>query len=130
MKKYAVIVILFFLIACEESYDQQHKEYLANMGWHIKKQEREKTYTLQTPEEMLAHYDVDGLTFLRDYQGKEVTQFLYTLKEQDAEHNNVKAVILENEGDIIGGYGLLPSWDPGVFHLMEKEQLVEEKMIK
>ncbi|MFZ0577319.1 MAG: hypothetical protein WAM41_07380 [Psychrobacillus psychrotolerans] len=42
----------------------------------------------------------------------------------------MKAVVFEAEGEIIGDYGVLPSWDPGIFNLDDKERLINEEMIK
>ena len=42
----------------------------------------------------------------------------------------LQAVVFEAEGEIIGSYGVLPNWDPGIFNLDDKERLIKEQMIK
>lgn len=132
--KIRILIILFaiiFLASCSrEKVKEQHERYLANKGWEINDVIEVKTYILEIPEEMLRNYDASGITFLRDHLGEEVTEYFYKLKEQDVQGNHVKAVVFELENEIIGGYGLLPSWSPGRFNLDEKERLVNEEMVK
>ena len=68
--------------------------------------------------------------FYRTKVGEEVTQHSYELKEEDVEGKHLKAVVFEAEGEIIGDYGVNPSWDPGIFNLNDKERLINEQMIK
>ena len=79
---------------------------------------------------MLSNYEASGITFLNEYLGEEITQHSYELKEEDVEGERLKAVILEVKEEIIGGYGILPSWSPGTFNLDDKERLINEQKIK
>ncbi|MER2108561.1 MAG: DUF4830 domain-containing protein [Solibacillus sp.] len=128
-----LFVGILFVSACrQENLNEQHKVYLSNQGWEIKELTEVETYILDIPGEMLSNYEASGITFLREHLGEEVTQYSYKLKlkEKDIEGKRLKSVILEVDGQIIGGYGVLPSWDPGLFNLDDKERLINEQMIK
>lgn len=128
---FLILVGILFVSACgQESLNEQHDVYLSNKGWEIKKSIVVETYILDIPDEMLSNYEASGITFLSEYSGEEVTQHSYELKEEDMEGKHLKAVVFEVEGEIIGGYGILPSWEPGVFNLDDKERLINEQMIK
>ena len=129
MRKYILFFSLLFLVACSEQISGQHRNYLMNEDWIVKEKLEETKYELNMPEEILVNYDASGVTFFRDYQNQEVTKYIYLLKEKDIEGANIKAVIFENDGKIIGGYGVLSSWTPGVFNLEEKERLIAENKI-
>lgn len=131
----ARIFILFigvlFTVACsQEAPNEQHKVYLSNKGWEIKESTEVETYILDIPDEMLRNYEASGITFLSEYLGEEVTEYSYELKEKDIEGKHLKAFLLELDGKIIGSYGVLPSWDPGLFTLDDKERLINEQKIK
>ena len=131
LKLFLTVVGLLFLVACgEKTFNEQHKEYLLNKGWEIKESIEVETYTLEIPDEMLLNYEASRITFLREHLGETVTKYSYTLKEKDIEGERLKASIFEVDGEIIGGYGALPSWTPGRFNLDEKERLINEQMIK
>lgn len=118
---------LLFISGCDQNRpSEQHQQYIANKDWQIKKLVEERTYILDIPNEILTNYEASGITFLRKYLGKEVTEYTYELKEKDSEGDRLKAVILELEGQIIGGYGLLPNWDPGRFNLDDKSALKKD----
>lgn len=114
----------------QENLNKPHKQYLSDKGWEIKKAIEAETYTLEIPNEILGNYEASGITFFDEYLGETVTEYTYELKEQDAGGKRLKAIIFESENEIIGGYGVLPSWTPGRFNLDEKQRLLEEKMIK
>lgn len=124
-----VFVALLMATACSQQViDEQHKTYLLNKGWEVKKQVDHETYTLHIPDEMLTNYEASGIFFLRDYLGKEVTRYSYELKEKDAEGEHLYVYLFEVDGDIIGGYGVLPSWAPGLFNLDDKERLLNKNL--
>ena len=126
-----LFIVLLFTAACSrQAYNEQHEVYLSNKGWNMKESIEVETYLLDIPDEMLSNYEASGITFLSDYIGEEVTEYSYELKEKDIEGKHLKAFLLELEGKIIGSYGVLPSWDPGLFNLDEKERLLNEQMIK
>ncbi len=127
----SIVIGLLLTAGCgQKSYNEQQELFLANNGWSIKKLMEVETYMLDIPNEMLSNYEASGITFLEDYLGKEVTECLFVLKEKDRNGENLKAVVFETEEEIIGGYGILPSWTPGLFNLGDKERLINEQMIK
>lgn len=131
MRMFLLIVGLLFVTACDqESIKEQHAIYLSNKGWEIKKSTEVETYILDIPDEMLGNYEASGITFFSGYLGEKVTQHSYELKEVDVKGKHLKVVIFEVEGEIIGDYGVLPSWEPGIFNLDDKERLINEQMIK
>ena len=131
LRMFLTVVGVLFIVACgQETLNERHKEYLSNKGWEIKESNEIETYTLDIPDEMLRNYEASEITFLSEHLGETVTQYSYELKEKDIEGERLKAVILEVDGEIIGGHGVLPSWDPGLFNLDDKERLINEQMIK
>ncbi|MCR2820055.1 DUF4830 domain-containing protein [Lederbergia panacisoli] len=90
----------------------------------------ERFRNAETPNEVLSGFEANGITFLNDYIGKEVTQYTYELKEKDIEGKRLKAILYEEKEKIIGGYGVLPSWTPGLFNLDDKQSLINERNIK
>lgn len=123
------ISLILLLVACSAQENEQHNKYLSEYGWHMKKLLAQETFVLKMPEELLVNYEANELFFFREYEGEEVTQFLYLLKERDTERERLKAVIYECNGEIIGGHGILPNWIPGIFRLEDKERLQEDKKI-
>ena len=67
---------------------------------------------------------------MSEYLGEEVIRHTYVLKEKDDNGERLQAVIFEVDKEIIGGYGVLRTWVPGVFNLDDKERLIKEQMIK
>ena len=130
-RMFLILIGILFVSGCgQESLNEQHEVYLINKGWEVRDLIEVETYRLDIPDEMLSNYEASGITFLSEYIGEEVTQHFYELKEKDIEGERLKAVLFEVEGEIIGGYGVLPSWVPGTFNLDDKERLIEEQMIK
>jgi hypothetical protein len=134
MKMFVILVGLLLASGCgQENLNEEHVQYLSNKGWEIKEYLEVDTFILDIPNEILNNYEASGITFLGDYLGEEVTEYTYELKEKDAEGKRLKAVVFEaeeEEEEIIGGYGVLPSWTPGRFSLDDKERLIKEQMIK
>ena len=62
-------------------------------------------------------------------RGKEAKITTYTLKEKQKNGDKLSATIYEIDGQLIGGYGGLENWIPGVFSLSDKERLIEEEII-
>ena len=131
MRMFLILVGLLFVSACgQEILNEQDVVYLGNKGWEIKESIEVEKYIVDIPDEMLRNYEASGITFLSEYLGEEVTQHCYELNEVDVEGNHLKAVVFVVNGEIIGSYGVLPSWEPGVFNLDDKERLLNEEMIK
>lgn len=130
-RTFLLLALLLFVAACnQQTVKDEHKEYLSDKGWGIKESTGVETYVLDIPDEMLSNFEASGITFLRKNLGEEVTEYSYLLKEKDMEGHHLKALVFELDGKTIGGYGILPSWAPGTFHLDEKERLKEEQMMK
>ena len=131
IRMFFILVGLLLISGCgQESLNEKHELYLSNKGWDIKEPIEIETHILDIPNEMLSNYEASGITFLGEYLGEEVTEHSYELKEKDIEGKHLKAVVYEAEEEIIGGYGVLPSWTPGIFNLDDKERLINEQMIK
>ncbi|MEK5147334.1 DUF4830 domain-containing protein [Psychrobacillus sp. FSL K6-4615] len=131
MRMFLILVGILFVSTCsKENLNEQHEVYLSNKGWEIRESIEVETYILDIPDEMLSNYEASGITFLNEYLGEEITQHSYELKEEDVEGERLKAVILEVKEEIIGGYGILPSWSPGTFNLDDQERLINEQKIK
>lgn len=127
------LCLLFFVLllaGCSASINESHTHYLTQYDWEPKKLLESSTSTLNEPEEMLENYRASGLTFYDSYAGEQAMNYVYALKEKDRDGNNLKVVLVEVDGEIIGGYGVLPNWTPGVFALTEKIRLVEEGKIE
>lgn len=129
--------LIFFLLAllvltgCNNSnINEAHKAYLTKYDWHVKKQVEIEDVEFDYAEEQLANYRVNNLTFFDDYAGQKVRRTIYELEEKDMEREHLKAVLYEIDGNVIGGHGIVPSWTPGVFHLNDKNRLLNEKMIQ
>lgn len=126
-----LLVGLLLITGCNKaSLDPQHEQYLLNKGWTINEAVEVKTYILNIPNEMLPNYEASGVYFLGEYIGEEVTAYTYELKEKDEDGNNLLTVLFEVDEEIIGGYGNLPSWTPGMFSLDDKSRLIREQLIK
>lgn len=131
MRMFLILAGILFVSACgKENINEQHEIYLSNKDWEIKESIEVETYILDIPDKMLRNYEASGITFLREHLGEEVTQHSYELKKEDVEGIRLKAVVFEVEGEIIGDYGILPSWEPGIFNLDDKERLINEQMIE
>ncbi|MFJ7826269.1 DUF4830 domain-containing protein [Psychrobacillus sp. NPDC096623] len=130
-KALAILVMLLLISGCgQKSLNKQHELYLSKKGWEIKELLEVDTHQLEIPDEMLSNYEASGITFLGKYIGKEVTEYSYKLKEKDVEGKPIEVSLFEVDEDIIGGYGILSSWEPGRFNLDDKERLKTEHMIK
>ncbi|QUG41440.1 DUF4830 domain-containing protein [Psychrobacillus sp. INOP01] len=130
-KAFAMFVMLLLIPGCgQESLNKQHELYLSNKGWEIKELLEVDTYQLEIPDEMLSNFEASGITFLGQYIGVEVTEYFYKLKEKEVEGKPLEVILFEVDGDIIGGYGILPNWEPGTFNLDDKERLRKEQKIK
>ncbi|MCM3357174.1 DUF4830 domain-containing protein [Psychrobacillus sp. MER TA 171] len=128
---FMIIVGILFVLGCgQETVNERHEIYLSEKGWEIKKSLEVETYILDIPDEILNNYEASGITFLRDYKDEEVIQHTYLLKEKDDNGERLQAVIFEVDKEIIGGYGVLRTWEPGIFNLDDQERLIKEQMIK
>lgn len=108
------------------SISKSHQDYLLQYDWHIQslcsiRKEVVDYYpehisTLQSGELNLEPYNKTG---------KAATITTYTLKEEQQNGDKLSAAIYEIDGNLIGGYGVLENWEPGIFSLDEKMRLIE-----
>jgi hypothetical protein len=42
----------------------------------------------------------------------------------------MQVAVYEIDGEIIGGFGILGNWDPGLFSIRDKERLVRDGIIR
>lgn len=125
----SIFLIIVFVAGCEAPINEAHQRLLTEYGWTVKQLKEEEQFILETPEELLANFEASGVDFLRNYQGQQVTQFHYELKEKDIDKKNIQVFVVEKKGEVIGGYIILQSWDPGVFKLSNKDKLVDGKYV-
>ncbi|SDM89727.1 protein of unknown function [Psychrobacillus sp. OK028] len=110
-----------------ETISKSHQHYLLQFGWHIKSKCNTSKEVVDYYPELISTLQSGGLN-LEPYnkKGKEATITTYTLKEEQQNGDKLSATIYEIDGKLIGGYGTLENWDPGIFSLSEKERLIEQ----
>ena len=113
-----------------ETITKSHQEYLLQYGWHIKSKCRTSTKVVHYYPEFIKTLQSGGLN-LEPYnkKGKEAIITTYTLKEKQQNGDKLSAIMYEIDGNLVGGYGALENWEPGIFSLDEKERLIEEGKI-
>ncbi|RED55141.1 DUF4830 domain-containing protein [Cohnella lupini] len=113
------------LIGCGKELDEEnpekHIEYLESFGWHIKDKKSKETELINNWRNYVSARDA-GID-LEPYNNKEMDIITYVLKEKQKTGKEIHASIYEINGDVIGGYGRLDDFLPGVFSLMDKEKL-------
>ena len=113
-----------------EEISKSHREYLLSYGWHIKSICNSSKEFVHYYPESIESMQIGGLN-LEPYNnsGKEATKTTYVLKEKQKNGDRLSVTIYEIDGKLIGGYGILDNWDPGIFSLSEKDRLIEEGII-
>ncbi|TGB03563.1 DUF4830 domain-containing protein [Halobacillus salinus] len=114
----------------EESFPKGHLNYLKQHGWHIASKCRTSTEVIDYYPESIETLQSGGLN-LKPYnkKGTEAKITTYILKEEQQNGDNLTATIYEIKGEIIGGYGTLKNWSPGIFSLDDKGRLLEQDKI-
>lgn len=117
-----------FLIGCSKETTKQNNvnpvEYLESFGWHVDgKMSKEKLETKNADPSIAAIVD------LKPYVNKEIYITTYLLKEKHKTGKKLYARVYQINEDIIGGYGHIETWEPGVFSLKDKERLTNEGAI-
>ena len=74
MKKLSIFVLILFLVACGQTFNEQHVTFLEDASWHIKAFVSEETMPLDVPEELLANYEASGITFIRADQERLISE--------------------------------------------------------
>ncbi|MEQ6378374.1 DUF4830 domain-containing protein [Bacillaceae bacterium S4-13-56] len=130
MKKIVLFVSLFLLVGCNTtSIQKEHEEYLTSFGWHIQKFTKKETITIDYLPEALESIKIAGLD-LGPYKDQEATVTSYFLKEKQKSGDKMTFHIYEIDGKIIGGYGTLENWSPGLFALDDRDVLIERNVMK
>lgn len=109
--------------------EEAHNNYISSFDWSIDSKHSEVSETIQYRTELIDNLKAAGID-LGPVQGKEATITTYLLKEKQKTGDHLRVTISEDDGRIIGGYGSLENWEPGLFSLKGKEQLVRDGIIK
>ncbi|MCA0969271.1 DUF4830 domain-containing protein [Halobacillus litoralis] len=107
-----------------------HEEYLDDFGWHIQKDCGSTLEVIEYfPErlQMLKHAGLDLEPY--DDKGIEAVVTTYRLKEKRSDASRLSAVLYEIDGEIVGGYGTMENWTPGLFALDEEERITTEDKV-
>lgn len=109
-----------------ETVSQSHKDYVFNYGWNIES-------TCYSITEKVS-YNLGLIDFLKgagldltpyNNMGKEALITTYTLMEKQSNGDKLSATIYEIDGKIIGGIGSKENWEPGMFSLSDKKEIVD-----
>lgn len=114
-----------------EDISENHQQFIEQYGWHFKYKCRTSIAELNLFPETIQTLQTSGLN-LEPYNnnGKEAKKTSYTLKEKQQSGDKLSAIIYEIDGKLVGGYGVLDNWDPGIFSLDEKERLIDQGIIR
>lgn len=117
-----------FLIGCSKETTEQNNvnpiEYIESFGWHV--EEKISNTKLETKS---SDPSIAAVVDLKPYVNEEVYITTYLLKEKQKTGKKIYANIYQANEDIIGGFGNLDGWLPGVFSLKDKERLINEGTI-
>lgn len=117
-----------FLIGCSKETTEQNNvnptEYLKSFGWHIEEKISKRKLETKSLDPSIA-----GVVDLKPYVNKDIYITTYLLNEKQKTGKKMYANIYQINEDIIGGYGNLEGWVPGVFSLKDKERLINEGTI-
>ena len=114
-----------------DTISKSHEEYLLQYGWHIKSKCNTSTEIVNYYPEQIETLQTGGFN-LESYNNKgiEATITSYRLIEKQQNGDTLSATIYEIDGNLVGGYGRLENWTPGIFSLDDKERLIDEGIIK
>ena len=79
--------------------------------------------------EQIDNYLIAGMDF-SPYQGKDAVITTYLLKDKQENGDEMRVEVYEVEGEIIGGFGILEGWDPGLFSMDDRERLVRDEIMR
>jgi hypothetical protein len=117
----------------EEEIPESHAAYLENYGWHIKKKIGERTEVVDYYPERMKTMRIAGLD-LEPFRHREARITSYELSEtqnsEDKDARKMYATIYEIDGTIVGGYGSLEGWTPGLFALDGKDGLIQRGILR
>ena len=114
-----------------ETISKSHEEYLLQYGWHIKSKCNTSIEIINYYPEQIETLQSGGFN-LEPYNNKgiEATITSYRLIEKQQNGDMLSATIYELDGEIVGGFGGLENWTPGIFSLDDKERLLDEGIIE
>ena len=114
-----------------ETISKSHEEYLLQYGWHIKSKCNTSTEIVNYYPERIVTLQSGGLN-LEPFNNKDIEATItsYRLIEKEQSGNTISATIVEIDGELVGGYGSLENWTPGIFSLDDKEGLLDEGIIE
>ena len=114
-----------------ETISKSHEEYLSQYGWHIKSKCNTSIGIVNYYPERIETLQSGGLN-LEPYNNKgiEATITSYRLIEKQQNGDTLSATIYEIDGELVGGYGSLKNWTPGIFSLDDKERLLGKGIIE
>ncbi|WP_042473216.1 DUF4830 domain-containing protein [Bacillus ndiopicus] len=119
-----ILSFTFFLVACtNENIDKEHLAYIENLGWTIKSFNASEQIVVEPAPETIENYKSSNITFIENYIGKELNITTYELKEKNPEGDNLRLIIYEYEGEIVGSIGEVPNYTPGIFNPSDKKSL-------
>ncbi|PFA66919.1 hypothetical protein CN378_12475 [Bacillus sp. AFS015802] len=133
--KLSMIVFIILLTGCtpdtdsEEDIKESHQNYISSFDWSIDSKISAVSETLHQRPELIdslkaAEFDLGPV------QGEEAVITTYLLNEKQTNGDDLRVSVYEVDGEIIGGYGVLENWVPGVFSLDSKEQLVSDGIVR
>jgi hypothetical protein len=112
-----------FLIGCSKETTEQNNinpvEYIESFGWQVEKKISKSKMETKSSDPSIA-----SIVDLKPYVDKEIYITTYLLKEKQKTGKKIYASIYQVNEDIIGGYGNLEGWLPGVFSLKDKKTLI------
>ncbi|MBW3110316.1 DUF4830 domain-containing protein [Bacillus sp. MCCB 382] len=132
---YMIFAMVLLLYGCnpintsKEDVDEEQIDYISSFDWMVDSKIGEESVTLHHGPEHIEKLKAAGIDF-SPYQGKDATITTYQLKEKQTTGDDLELVIYEVDDKIIGGYGVLEGWDPGLFSLNDKERLVKDDIIR
>lgn len=124
--------LIFVLAGCggaDKDIKESHQTYLSSFGWTIDSKGEETTEILRHAPEQIDNLKATGMDF-SPYQEKEAFITTYLLKDEQKHGDDMWVKVYEIDGQIIGGYGILEGWDPGLFSIDDKERLVEDGIVR
>ncbi|MFB1082201.1 DUF4830 domain-containing protein [Jeotgalibacillus sp. JSM ZJ347] len=135
-KAWKPLIFTLLLAGCTEAatpepINEDHKAYLSEKGWTPSEQlsmETEEIYLYPELLEQLQGYGLDLAEY--NQNGTEADTYTYLLEEEQTTGDQIRVVIYEIDGELIGGYGVLEEWTPGGFSLDEKSRLVEDGVVE
>ncbi|MFI8687642.1 DUF4830 domain-containing protein [Rossellomorea sp. NPDC077527] len=126
------LLLIFALDGCgdpDKVIEESHQAYVSSFGWKIDSKMDATSETLRHAPEQIDNLKVAGMDF-SPYQGKEAVITTYILKDKQKNGDDMWVKVYEVEDEIIGGFGILEGWDPGLFSLEDKERVVRDGIIR